>query len=170
MIGRPHESEAAKYYFTYIDQIAGDDPVAVLEEQLEPHLALFAKFSEETSLQRYAPGKWSVRQVLSHVNDTERAFAFRALWFGRGFDTSLSSFDQEIAVAGAQADQVLWAAHIEEFSRVRLTTISLFRNMPEEAWGRTGIASGNHFTVRALAFITAGHLAHHARVLKERYL
>ncbi len=170
MIGRPEKSEAAPYYFTYIDRVPGDDPVSVLEAQLDADLQFLSGISDEKSLHRYAPGKWSIRQVLNHLTDTERAFAFRALWFARGFETPLPSYDQEIAARGAEADRVPWSAHIEEFRRVRLATIALFRNMPTEAWARTGIASGNHFTVRALAFIAAGHATHHVTILNERYL
>ena len=170
MIGRPQESEAAPYYFTYISQVAGDDVLGVIEKQLEESLAFFSGISEEASLHRYAPEKWSIRQVLNHVTDTERSFAFRVLWFARGFETPLPSYDQDIAALGAEADEVSWAAHVEEFRRVRLSTVSLFSNMPAEAWMRHGIASGNPFTVRALAYITAGHLAHHVTILRERYL
>jgi len=170
MIGRPREVEAAPYYFTYINQVTGDDAVSTMESQLEEPVVFFSGISEETSLQRYAPEKWSIRQVLNHVTDTERAFAFRALWFARGFDAALPSYDQNVAASGAEADKIAWAAHVKEFRRVRLSTISLFRNMPGEAWTRSGIASGNLFTVRALAFIIAGHLTHHVTVLRERYL
>jgi hypothetical protein len=169
MIGRPQSSEAAPYYFTYINRVVGEDAVGTMERQLEDCSALFSAISEERSLYRYAPAKWTVRQVLNHVNDTERAFAFRTLWFARGFDSPLPSYDQDIAAVGAIADRVAWSAHVEEFRRVRLATISLFRNMPTEAWMRTGIASDNSFTVRAMAYITAGHLAHHVAVLNERY-
>ena len=169
MIGRPEPSEAASYYFTYIDQAPGDNPVALLESQLESQTSFLANISEERSLYRYAPGKWSIREVLNHVSDTERAMAFRALWFARGFEAPLHSFDQEIAARGAGAGRIAWSAHVEEFRRVRLATISLFGNLPPTAWLRTGTASGNHFTVRALAFITAGHAAHHARILADRY-
>ena len=117
-----------------------------------------------------APDKWSIRQVLNHITDTERSFTFRALWFARGFDTPLPSYDQNIAVAGAQADDSTWATHIEDFRRVRLATTSLFASMPPGAWLRRGIASNNPFTVRSLAFICAGHLTHHIRILRERYL
>jgi hypothetical protein len=170
MIGRPRDAEAAPYYFTYINQVAGDDVLAVIESQLDESLALFTGISEGTSLHRYAPEKWSIRQVLNHVTDTERAFAFRALWFARGFTTPLPGYDQNIAASGAAADSVPWSAHVEEFRRVRLSTVSLYRNMPPEAWTRSGIASDNPFTVRALAFIVAGHLAHHVAILRERYL
>lgn len=170
MTGRPEPAEAAPYYFTYIDQVSGDNPIGAIEIQLDETSRYLSNISEEKSLYRYAPEKWSIRQVLNHVTDTERAFAFRALWFARGFETPLPSYDQNIAAVGAQADRISWAAHIEEFRRVRLATISLFRNMPPEAWMRSGIASDNRFTVRALAYIIAGHTTHHVKVLQERYL
>jgi uncharacterized damage-inducible protein DinB len=170
MIGRPENTEAAPYYFTYINQVTGDDAVRTIENQLEESLAFFSQISEEKSTYRYAPGKWSIRQVLNHVTDTERAFVFRALWFARGFEAPLPSYDQDVAAAGAMADTISWAAHVEEFRCVRLSSISFFRNMPSQAWVRSGIASGNSFTVRALAYIIAGHLTHHTTVLRERYL
>jgi uncharacterized damage-inducible protein DinB len=170
MIGRPESTEAAPIFATYIECATGDNPLALLEQQLSDHLPFFSEISEQKSLHRYAPDKWSIRQVLNHVTDTERAFAFRALWFGRGFDAPLASYDQNVAATGANADAISWAAHVEEFSAVRLATISLFRNMPEPAWMRTGVASGNRFTVRAMAFIIAGHFAHHTAILRERYL
>ncbi|HEX4488485.1 MAG TPA: DinB family protein [Terriglobales bacterium] len=170
MIGRPASNEAAPYYSGYIGQVPGDDPLSVIKSQLDHATALLSEISEEKSLHRYVPEKWSIRQVLSHINDTERAFVFRALWFARGFDSPLPSFDQEIAAKGANADEIPWAAQIEEFRFIRQSTISLFQNLPSEAWMRTGIASGNPFTVRALAFIIPGHVAHHLAVLKERYL
>ena len=170
MIGRPQEIEAAPYYFNYINRVSGEDACAIIESQLEEALAFFSGISEESSLYRYAPEKWSIRQALNHVTDTERALAFRALWFARGFDSPLPSYDQNVAAAGAEADNISWAAHVEEFRRVRLSTISLFRNMPPDAWIRSGIASDNLFTVRALAYIIAGHLTHHIAILCERYL
>jgi DinB family protein len=170
MIGRPESTEAAGYYFTYIDQVVGDDIASIIEGQLDESLDVFGRISNERSLYRYAPDKWSIRQVLNHITDTERAFAFRALWFARGFEAPLPGYDQNIAAAGAAADGVSWSAHIEEFRRVRLSTISLFRNLPAEAWMRCGIASDNPFTVRAMAFIIAGHVTHHLTILRERYL
>jgi DinB superfamily len=170
MIGRPESSEAGPYYFTYINQVDGDNPLRVIEDQLDEALSVFGGISDKKSLHRYAPEKWSIRQTLNHVTDTERSFAFRALWFARGFDTPLPSYDQNIAAAGAAADEIPWAAHVEEFGHVRRATIALFRNMPADAWIRSGIASDNRFTVRAMAFITAGHLTHHLKILRERYL
>lgn len=170
MIGRPDTSEAVPYYYKYIDQLSGDDPIAILESQREQSLPFLSAISEEKSLHRYAPEKWSIRQVLSHVNDIERLFAFRALCFGRGFETPLPSFDQDAAVPAAEADDVDWGAHVEEFRCVRLASLSLFRNLPPDAWMRTGIASGNRFTVRAIAFVIAGHFAHHLAILRDQYL
>ncbi|HET7347173.1 MAG TPA: DinB family protein, partial [Acidobacteriaceae bacterium] len=120
MIGRPEPNEAAPYYFTYIDKALGDDALSAMDDQLIEMLPLLLSITEEQSVHRYAPDKWSVRQVLNHVSDTERSFAFRALWFARGFDTPLPSYEQEIAAAGAQAHAVSWKAHVEEFRRVRL--------------------------------------------------
>ena len=170
MVGRPESSEAAPYYFTYIDQVRDADIVRTLESQLDKALALFRRISKEKSLFRYAQDKWSVRQVLNHISDTERVLAFRAFWFARGFASPLPDFDQGIAATGARADDISWASHVEEFRRVRLATLAFFQNLPAEAWMRTGVASGNPFTVRALAFIAAGHFEHHVAILRERYL
>lgn len=170
MTGRPEKTEAAPYYWTYIDRVPGDNVLPVLESQWEELSALLSSISEKKSLHRYAAEKWSIRQLLNHVTDTERAFAFRALWFARGFPDPLPGYDQDVAASGAQADAVPWTAHVEEFRRVRLATVSLFRNLPPNAWMRKGIASDNPFTVRAVAFIIAGHVAHHFAILRERYL
>jgi hypothetical protein len=170
MTGRPAPTEAAPYYYTYIDRIAGDDILVELESQIDPALRLFATVTEQQSLHRYAPDKWSIRQLLNHVSDTERVFLYRALWFARGFDTPLPGFDQNIAVPHAAADQFSWASHVADFTAVRAATLSFFRNLPADAWARTGIASGNPVSVRALAYIIAGHTAHHIAILEERYL
>jgi hypothetical protein len=170
MIGRPEPSEAAPYYFKYIDRVTGERVVHTLADQLEEALALCPGVSEEQSLYRYAKDKWSVRQVLNHVTDSERVFAFRAFSFARGFEAALPSYEQETAVLGAEAERISWAAHVEEFRRVRMASISLFENMPPAAWMRTGIASGNCFTVRSLAYIIAGHQIHHFALLREAYL
>jgi hypothetical protein len=169
LIGPPERSEAAAYYFKYIDRVASDDVVGVLGSQLDPTLAFLQDISEARSLHRYAPDKWSVREVLNHLNDTERLMVLRALWFARGHETPLPSYEQDPAVAAARADAVPWSSHVEEFRAVRVATLAFFRNLPGEAWSRRGIASGNPFTVRALAYIVAGHTAHHVAILHERY-
>jgi DinB superfamily len=167
---RPDRNEAAEYYFTYIDQVPAGEICGVLREQLPHALALFEGVSEEQSRYRYAPDKWSIRQVLGHLNDTERMLMGRAFWFARGFDTPLPSFDQHVAVRASGADERSWASHVDEFRTVRAATLAFFAPLPAEAWLRRGVASDNPFTVRALAFVVAGHLAHHTRILRERYL
>ncbi|HLK09501.1 MAG TPA: DinB family protein [Candidatus Angelobacter sp.] len=170
IIGRPEANEAAPYYFGYINRVTGDDILSTLQSQMDETLSFLRGISEEKSLFRYAPEKWNIRQMWGHVNDTERVFLMRALWFARNFDTPLPSFDQDIAVAAAGSDEIPWARHVEEFRQIRLATISFFRNLPDDAWSRKGVASGNPFTVRACAYIVAGHTAHHAAVLTEKYL
>src|SRR5438309_2742014 len=143
MNGRPQPNEAAPYYFTYIDRVPGENALAVLKANWTNAFSFSRRF-RKTNLCTGTPWKkWSIRQVLNHLSDTERAFAFRALWFARGFDAPLPSYDQNIAAAKAEADAIRWDSHVDEFKRVRLATISLFRNFPAEAWMRTGIASGN---------------------------
>ena len=166
----PERTEAAEYYFTYIDQAPRGDICRTLAAQSGTTLGLLQGISEERSLYRYAPGKWSIRQLTSHVNDAERLFVFRAFWFARGFDSPLPSFDQDVAAAAAGADERSWDSHVEEFRAVRSATLAFFEHLPREAWDRRGVASGNPFSVRALAFIAAGHAAHHMRVLRDRYL
>lgn len=170
MNGRPKPDEAASYYSMYIDRVTSDDVVGFMTTQLEETTAFLKEISEEKSLHRYAPDKWSIRELLGHVNDGERVFAFRALWFARSFPDPLPSFDQEIAVAGAESDNVSWAELVDEFQSVRATTLSLFRQLPDEAWSRTGTASDNSVSVRALAYIMAGHVDHHVAILRERYV
>ncbi|HEY2905841.1 MAG TPA: DinB family protein [Vicinamibacterales bacterium] len=167
---RPDHTEAAEYYFTYINKVPDGDICAILERQQADTLALLNGVSDEQSLHRYAPDKWSIREVVAHLNDTERVFAFRALWFARGFDSPLPSFDQNVAVPASGADARSWASHVDEFVAVRHATVVLFRNMAPEAWSRRGTASGNPFSVRALAWIAAGHVAHHAGIVRDRYL
>ena len=167
---RPDRTEAAKYYFTYIDQVPAGEICGILEQQLPDTLQALAGISEERSLHRYAPGKWSIREVLGHINDCERLFGARAFWFARGFDTPLPSFDQNIAVAAAASDKRTWRSHLDEFEAIRAATLAFFKHLPQDAWPRRGIASGNPFTVRALAYMTAGHLIHHMEILKARYL
>lgn len=167
---RPESIEAAPYYFRYIDRISSEDVLAVLEKQLPETLAFLSGISEEKSLEAYEPGKWTIRQVVSHVSDCERLFLSRAFWFARGFDSALPSFDQNVSADAARANEFSWASHIDEFDSVRCGTVAFFRNLPRQSWDNRGVASGNPFTVRALAYIIAGHLDHHAAILRDRYL
>ena len=168
-LGRPDGTDASPYHFTYINLVSGGDILATLSTQLPEALTRFSIYTEASSLYRYAPDKWSIRQVLSHITDTERIFTHRAHWFARGLPGELASFDQQIAAGNAEADTMPFAAQLEEFTRVRQATLSLFGNLPRAAWTRAGIASDHRFTVRALAFMTAGHLTHHLAILRDRY-
>lgn len=167
---RPAVHEAAPYYSRYIDLVSSDNIVSVLETQLREILEFLAGISEAKSRHRYAPEKWSIRQLLNHVNDTERIFLFRALWFARGFQDPLPGYDQDVCAEASGADDVSWANHTDEFRSVRLATLALFHNLPEKAWLQNGNANDSPISVRALAYIIAGHVQHHTTVLKERYL
>jgi hypothetical protein len=170
MSGRPQRDEAAPYYFTYIDRVPEGDIRTTLDRQAIETSATLHNISEEQSLHRYAADKWSLRELLNHLNDTERLFVSRAFWFARGFDTPLPSFDQNLAVAAANANDRPWASHVEEFRSVRAATLSFFKGLPVDAWLRRGVASGNPFTVRALAYLAVGHVSHHMAIVQERYL
>lgn len=167
---RPQTNEAAPYYSRYIDLITSDDIVPAIKDQFGQTVRFLEGISEEQSLNSYAPGKWTIREVLNHVNDGERLFLSRAFWFARGFQDALPSFEQDIAVQFAKANRTSWANLVEEFKTVRAATISFFDNLPEEAWSQRGIASDNPVTVRAIAYIIAGHVAHHVNVLQDKYL
>ena len=164
-------TEAAEYYFTYIDKVPRDKDVRrVLEDQLGETVQLLSGISEDKSHYRYAPEKWSIREVVGHLSDCERLFVFRAMWFARGFDSPLPSFDQNVAITHAGSNDRSWTGLIDEFRVLRQSSLAFFQTLPADAWSRRGIASGYPFTVRALAYMTAGHVTHHARILRERYL
>jgi hypothetical protein len=168
-IGRPERSEASEYYFKYIDLVGNGDIRETLGAQLADTIDFLARVPTDRVDCRYEPGKWSVREVVAHLNDAERLFAFRAFWFARGFDSPLPSFDQEVAFKHSAASECAWTEHVNEFRSVRNATLSLFRHLPPEAWLRRGTASGNPFSVRALAYLAAGHVIHHTNILRERY-
>jgi uncharacterized damage-inducible protein DinB len=166
---RPDTHEYAPYYETYISLVPGSDVLSVLEAQRVQMVRLFAGRSERDGNFRYAPGKWTVKEVIGHVNDTERIFAYRAVRIARGDQTPLPGFEQDDYVRnGAFGDRSL-ADLVEEFAAVRSASIAFFRSLNEEAWRRRGVANQKEVTVRALAFITAGHQMHHRGILEERY-
>ena len=169
-MSRPEASEAVPYYSRYIDRVPTDDIVGFLRAQLDENLPFLRAITEEQSLHRYEPGKWSIREVLGHVTDTERVFAFRAFWFARAFDADLPGFDQDVGARNSGAHERSWSALLAELSAARASTVSVFEGLADGAWRRQGIASGNRFTVRAIAYIIGGHLSHHVALLKERYL
>lgn len=166
----PAPSEAPEYFFRYIRLVPDGDIHAILEAQQDEMRALCASVTDATAGHRYAPDKWSLRQVLSHVNDCERLFVFRALWFARGFDTPLPSFEQEIASRHDGADGRTWSSLADEFAHLRASSLAFFGHLPEAAWTRRGVASGGEFTVKAFAWIAAGHVIHHTTIVRERYL
>jgi hypothetical protein len=167
---RPDRTEAADYYFKYIDLVPAGDVTTTLDRQREEMATLLANVPPEKIDFRYEPDKWTVREVLGHLNDTERLFAFRAFWFARGFDTPLPSFDQHVALAHAGAAERPWKTLVDEFLSLRASTVQFFRHLPGDAWLRRGVASDCPFTVRALAYLGAGHVIHHVKILRERYL
>lgn len=169
MSQRPAAGEYAEFYKKYIDLISSDEIVSTLEAQRLQTLQFFAGRSERDGNFRYAPGKWAVKEVLGHVNDTERIFAYRAMRIARADQTPLAGFEQDDYVkAGGFAERAL-ASLVEEYAAVRAATVALFRSLGEDAWSRRGVANKNEVSVRALAFITAGHELHHRRILEERY-
>jgi hypothetical protein len=168
--GRPQTGEYATYYGRYIDLATEDDIVAALDAQGHETAALLGGLSEEQASHRYEPGKWSVKQLVGHVTDAERIFAYRALSFARGETNPLPGFDQDPYVANAGSDDRSIAELAEEFATVRKANVMMFRALSEEAWSRSGIASDNPISVRALAYILLGHERHHLRILRERYL
>jgi len=166
---RPQPSEYAAYYEKYVAMVPGNDIVPILEAQRLQMAQLFAARTERDGNFRYAPEKWTVKEVLGHLTDTERIFAYRALRIARQDQTPLSGFEQDDYVrAGAFGERTL-ADLAEEFVHVRNATVALFRPLGEEAWSRRGAANKNEVSVRALAFIIAGHELHHREILKERY-
>jgi hypothetical protein len=167
---RPRVDEYAASFADYVARIADDeDIVAVLAGQLDQVLARLGRIAETRGDYRYAPEKWSIKEVVGHLSDTERVFAYRALRIGRGDTTPLPSFDDQAYVAEMRSGDRTLADLTAEWGDVRRATIALFQNLPAAAWPRRGIASDRPVTVRALAYITAGHVRHHLEVLEARY-
>jgi len=164
----PADDEAPAYYFKYIELVPRGDICAILETQRSEIPDWLSGISDEQSRFCHAPAAWSIREVVGHVNDTERVLAFRAFWFARRFDAPLPSFEQTIAAQHAGADVRAWASLLEEFRAIRGSTLAFFQHLPPDAWKRGGIASDHRFTVRALASIIAGHTIHHLGLLKQR--
>lgn len=169
--GVPRAGEYASFYGTYIQKAEGIlDPVEALQQQLEETLALLKPLDESKQLFRYGPEKWTVKEVVAHMIDAERIFAYRALRIGRGDQTPLASFNENAYVTAGNGNACDWRELLEEFHFVREASILLLRHLPEQAWIRTGTASGHEISVRALAYIIAGHVMHHTVILRERYL
>jgi uncharacterized damage-inducible protein DinB len=166
---RPVASEHAAYFSRYVDLVADGNIVGTLAAQFERTLAHLKTVSDADSLKRYADGKWSVREVVGHMIDTERIFAYRALRIARNDRTELPGFEQDDYIPAAQFDRRPWADLLEEFEAVRRSNVMMFRGLNQEAWPRQGVVNGNAMSVRAAAYVIAGHELHHMRVLREKY-
>jgi uncharacterized damage-inducible protein DinB len=168
-VARPQAGEYSPYYDRYISLVQGEDILNTLDEQRRQTVLLLCGRDDEDGDFRYAPEKWSAKEVLGHVCDTERIFAYRALRIARADATPLEGFEQDDYVRNGPFAQRPLADLVEDFIAVRRATLSLLRNLDEEAWSRRGIANKNEVSVRALAYIIAGHELHHRRILEEKY-
>ncbi|HSR69217.1 MAG TPA: DinB family protein [Acidobacteriota bacterium] len=162
---RPDQSEYFKYYHNYISRVPDGDLLQILEDQAAQTVQLLGGLSEEDAERPLGEGKWCPKQIMCHLIDSERMFAFRALSFARKDPASLPSFEQDEWVENSNAMERGWSDLIEEFLAARRSHLALLRGFPEEAWTRTGTASGYSFTVRALAYVMAGHELHHQEAL-----
>lgn len=169
MIARPAAEEYAPFYAGYVASVGDADVVRLLETQPAELRLLCEPLSEEGALARYAPGKWSVKEVVGHLSDAERVFSYRLLRISRGDATPLAGYDEGRYVAAARFDRLPLALLLEELGAVRASTLALAREIEPDAWALTGEANGFRVSARALAFITAGHMRHHVGVLRERY-
>jgi hypothetical protein len=172
---RPQPGEYAPYYDRYIslvhhNETPANDVLAALEDQRRQMLLLLCGRTEADGDLRYAPDKWSLKEVLGHVNDTERIMSYRALRISRGDVTPIEGYEQDDYVRNGPFARRPLADLIEDYIAVRRATVSLFRNLDEPAWSRRGIANKNEVTVRALAYIIAGHELHHRQIIEEKYL
>lgn len=167
---RPHADEYAPYYEKYVSLVPAGDLIETLARQGAETLALFRSLTEEQGGSRYAPDKWSIKQLVGHMVDAERIFTYRALRFARADRTPLPGFEQDDYVNAGNFDARSLESLTGELAQTRSSTISLFRSFDAEAWQRRGIANDSEASVRALAHIIAGHELHHLGILRERYL
>lgn len=169
MKARPAPGDYAPYAEQYVSLVPGDDIVDSLKNQLKQTITLFSGCGERDGNFRYAQNKWTVKEVIGHVADAERIFAYRALRIARGDQTPLSGFEQDDYVRGAHFGARKLADVVEEYADVRRASVALFRFLDEDTWLRRGVANNSPVTVLALAYLIAGHELHHRRILDERY-
>lgn len=167
---RPEKTEYAEYYDRYVSLVPETDIVTALIEQASEVEAVFRSIPEEKGTYAYAPGKWTIKELLGHLSDGEQVFAYRALRFACGDATPLPGFDQDPFVENGNSNNTSMDDLLDEFLALRKASSLFFKNLPEEAWDKVGVASDNAISVRALAYNLVGHVRHHIKVLKEKYL
>lgn len=167
---RPLKNDYAEYYHKYVSELQDDKILEILEKQLNENLELFRSISEEKANYRYAEGKWSIKELLGHMIDTERIFAYRALCLARGEKQSLPGMEQDDYVKEAEFDKQQFTNMVKEYELVRKSNLQMFKTFSEKELNRRGVASNNVVTVLAILFIIAGHERHHIKVLKDKYL
>jgi DinB superfamily len=170
ILERPPATEYAPYQAGYVACVPDGDIFEILSRQGAEFPAFLRSLGEARSSHRYAPGKWTIKEMIGHVNDTERVLAYRALRFARGDETPLPSFEQDQYVPMGNFGARTLASLADEFAHLRAATLDLYYHLDEDALTRRGSASGFIVSVRAMAFVMAGHVAHHERILRERYL
>lgn len=167
---RPEIGEFAPYYLPYVNLVPEGDLLHILKEQMEETIHLLQNISETQGQFRYAPDKWSIKEVIGHMADTERVMGYRLLCIARGDTVSLPGFNENDYVLHASFNKQSMEDLLENLNAVRQSTLHLIKNLDREAWLRRGIANNHEVTVRALATIMAGHELHHRQIIKERYL
>lgn len=167
--GAPQTSEYPEPYAGYVSHVEGD-VLQVLAQQIDDTVTLLREVPPDRADYAYAPGKWTVKEVVGHVNDVERVFCYRAMCFARGETQPQPGFDQDAYVTAGQFQHRPLEQLLDEFAAVRAATVALFHGFGRAEWMRGGIANDAEFTVRAVAYILAGHERHHLAVLRERYL
>jgi hypothetical protein len=166
---RPTPDEFAPFYAGYIARVPESDPLPALEAQPAELLTIADRIAPEDELSRYAPDKWTIRQMFGHLIDTERVMGYRAFCIGRGETKPLPGFDQEVYVARASSDERPVKELAHEFAAVRHANLWTIRRWTDEQWDRAGNANGKDVTARAVAYIMVGHVRHHLTLLRERY-
>lgn len=169
-MNRPEKEEYNEYYETYISLVPETEIVPVLENQIAEIEDLVGEIPEEKGTFAYAEGKWTIKDILGHLSDGEKLFAYRALRISRADKTPIEGFEQDGYVENGNFNRRTLADLLEEFVSLRKANLYFFRNLDDAAWVRLGTASGYPFSVRALAYISAGHVRHHLNILKTRYL
>lgn len=167
---RPVEGDYAPFYETYVSKISSHNIFEMLNQSFPENLKFLKDLPAEKWEYRYAEGKWTIKEIMVHIMDAERVFSNRALRIARNDKTPLPGFDQDEYAPYMGADERTVDSILEEYENLRKSTLSLFKNLTDDMWLREGLASGTHVTVLAIAYIIAGHEAHHFGVIRERYL